>query len=120
MIQPHCCKGERGNKPYDLSDMATEVIDRRAFSDFCGVNSGNQVPDGDTIGRFRALPVKHSLQEKRFGQAVQLLSDRGLILKFPGISGYCSVYCPIVRFILRKLIKSLIFFSCVTFILSIS
>ena len=39
---------------YNLSDMATvaEVIDSRAFSDFCGVESSNQVPDGDTL-----LPV---------------------------------------------------------------
>lgn len=69
-------KGERGNKPYDLermlriylvqnlynlSDMATaaEVIDSRAFSDFCGVESSNQVPDGDTLGRFRNIvPTK--------------------------------------------------------------
>ena len=34
---------------YNLSDMATvaEVIDNRAFSDFCSVESSNQVPDGD-------------------------------------------------------------------------
>jgi len=39
---------------YDLSDMGTvaEVIDSRAFSAFCGVDSSNQVPDGDTLGRF--------------------------------------------------------------------
>ena len=65
MIQPCYYKGERGNKPYpleimlrlyllqnlyDLSDEATveEVIDSRAFSDFCGIDSSNQVPDGDT------------------------------------------------------------------------
>ena len=70
IIKPYYYKGERGNKPYDLermrriylvqnlynlSDMATvaEVIDSRAFSDFCGVESSNQVPDGDTLGRFR-------------------------------------------------------------------
>ena len=72
LIRPCYYKGERGNKPYDLermlriymiqnlynlSDMATvaEVIDSRAFSDFCGVESSNQVPDGDTLGRFRNL-----------------------------------------------------------------
>ena len=45
---------------YDLSDEATaaEAIDSRAFSDFCGVDSSNQVPNGDTIGRFRNLLVK--------------------------------------------------------------
>ena len=46
---------------YSLLDMATmtEVIDSRAFSEFCGVDSSNQVPDGDTIGRFRALLVEY-------------------------------------------------------------
>ena len=98
MIQPCYYKGERGNKPYDLermlriylvqnlynlSDMATvaEVIDSRAFSDFCGVESSNQVPDGDTLGRFRNLLTKNGLQEKLFTQVVELLTKRGLILK---------------------------------------
>ena len=42
---------------YDLSDEGTvaEVIDSRAFSDFCGVDSSNQVPNGDTLERFRNL-----------------------------------------------------------------
>ena len=98
LIRPHYYKGERGNQPYDLelmlrihllqnlydlSDMGAmnEVIDSRAFSDFCGVESSNQVPDGDTIGRFRALLVQHGLQEKLFAQVVNLLSVQGLILK---------------------------------------
>ena len=97
-IKPYYYKGERGNKPYDLermlriyliqnlydlSDMATvaEVIDGRAFSEFCGVDSSNQVPDGDTLGRFRNLLVKNSLQEKLFAQVVSLLMERGMILK---------------------------------------
>ena len=98
LIKPCYYKGERGNKPYDLelmlriylvqnlynlSDMATvaEVIDSRAFSDFCGVDSSNQVPDGDTLGRFRNLLVKNNMQEKLFAQVVDLLTQRGLILK---------------------------------------
>lgn len=98
LIQPHYYKGERGNKPYDLermlriylvqnlynlSDMVTvaEVIDSRAFSDFCGVESSNQVPDGDTLGRFRNLLIENGLQEKLFAQVVTLLEQRGLILK---------------------------------------
>ena len=98
LIRPCYYKGERGNKPYDLermlriymiqnlynlSDMATvaEVIDSRAFSDFCGVESSNQVPDGDTLGRFRNLLIKNGLQEKLFTQVVELLTKRGLILK---------------------------------------
>ena len=98
LIQPCYYKGERGNKPYpletmlrlyllqnlyDLSDEATaaEAIDSRAFSDFCGVDSSNQVPDGDTIGRFRNLLVKNGLQEKLFAQVVAALMKREMILK---------------------------------------
>ena len=39
-----------------------EVIDSRAFSDFCGVESSTQVPDGDTLGRFRNLLIQNNLQ----------------------------------------------------------
>lgn len=98
ITNPHYYKGERGNKPYeletmlrihllqslyDLSDMGamTEVLDSRAFSKFCGVESSNQVPDGDTIRRFRALLIEHVLQEKLFAQVVARLMERGLILK---------------------------------------
>ena len=68
---------------YDPSDEATvaEVIDSRAFSDFCGIDSSNQVPDGDTLGRFRNLLIKNGLQEKLFSQVVAALMERGLILK---------------------------------------
>lgn len=98
LIQPSYYKGERGNKPYDLelmlriymlqnlydlSDESTvaEVIDSRAFSDFCGVDSSNQVPNGDTLGRFRNLLIQHGLQEQLFAQVVAMLVERGLILK---------------------------------------
>ena len=98
LIRPCYYKGERGNKPHDLermlriymiqnlynlSDMATvaEVIDSRAFSDFCGVESSNQVPDGDTLGRFRNLLIQNDLQQRLFAQVVALLTERNLILK---------------------------------------
>jgi IS5 family transposase len=98
LIQPCYYKGERGNKPYalevmlrlyllenlyNLSDEATvaEAIDSRAFSEFCGVDSSNQVPDGDTLGRFRNLLIQNELQEKLFGHVVTLLQQKGLILK---------------------------------------
>lgn len=98
LIKPCYYKGERGNKPYELelmlrlyliqnlynlADEATvaEVTDSRAFSDFCGVESSNQIPDGDTLGRFRNLLVKNELQEKLFAQVVEQLTARGLILK---------------------------------------
>jgi IS5 family transposase len=111
IIKPYYYKGERGNKPYeletvlrihllqelyDLSDMAamTEVIDSRAFSEFCGVDSSNQVPDGDTIGRFRALLVKHGLQKKLFAQVVERLEARGLILKKGSIVDSTIISAP--------------------------
>ena len=98
LIRPHYYKGERGNKPYelelmlrlyliqnlyDLSDMATaeQAIDSRAFSSFCGIDSSNQVPDGDTIGRFRNLLTAHGLQEQLFAQVVAMLTSQGLMLK---------------------------------------
>ena len=98
MIKPCYYKGERGNKPYelermlrlfllqnlyDLADEATvaEVIDSRAFSEFCGVDSSNQIPDGDTLGRFRSLLIENGLQEKLFAQVVELLQQKGLLLK---------------------------------------
>lgn len=98
LIKPCYYKGERGNKPYDLelmlriyliqnlyslSDEATaaEIIDSRAFSDFCRVESGDDVPDGDTIGRFRNILVQHNLQERLFTQVLLLLGEKGLILK---------------------------------------
>ena len=68
---------------YDLADMATmnEVIDSRAFSNFCGVNSPDEVPNGDTIGRFRNLLTKNGLQKKIFSKVVEILTKRKLILK---------------------------------------
>ena len=68
---------------YDLSDMGTvaEVIDSRAFSEFCGVDSSNQVPDGDTLGRFRHILEENGIQQKLFAEVVQSLTEKGLILK---------------------------------------
>ncbi len=83
IIKPSYYKGEHGNKPYplelmlriyilqnvyNLADMAimNEIIDSRAFSDFCCVNSPKEIPDGDTIGRFRSILTSNGLQEKIF------------------------------------------------------
>lgn len=98
IIEPSYYKGEVGNKPYplelmlrifilqnvyDLADMAVmnEVIDSRAFSEFCGVNSPDEVPNGDTIGRFRNILTENKLQEKIFAKVVKILTKRKLILK---------------------------------------
>ena len=96
-IQPHYFKGERGNKPYDLelmlriyvlqnlydlADMAAmnEIIDSRAFSAFCQVDSSNQIPNGDTIGRFRNILIEHSLQQELFEDVRRRLQEKGLLL----------------------------------------
>ena len=98
IIKPHYYKGERGNKPYDLELMlrihvlqnlynladeatACEIIDSRAFSQFCRVDSSNQIPDGDTIGRFRNILVHNNLEQKIFSQVVKSLQKQGLLLK---------------------------------------
>ena len=98
LIQPYYYKGERGNKPYplelmlrifilqnlyDLADMKVmnEVLDSRAFTAFCSINSPDEVPDGDTIGRFRNLLIEHDLQKKIFDAVLNLIAERGLILK---------------------------------------
>ena len=98
LIQPSYYKGELGNKPYplelmlrifilqnvyNLADMAVmnEVIDSRAFTAFCCINSPDEVPDGDTIGRFRNLLTEHDLQKQIFDEIVKILTERGLILK---------------------------------------
>ena len=65
-----------------------EVIDSRAFSDFCGVESSNQVPDGDTLGRFRNILMRNGIQQELFAQVVELLMQRGLILKRGTIVDY--------------------------------
>ena len=97
LIRPHYYKGECGNKPYDLELMlriyllqnlydlsdegcVAEVIDSRAFSDFCGVDSSNQIPDGDTIGRFRNILIQHHLQEELFEDVKKRLQEKGLLL----------------------------------------
>ena len=98
IIEPFYYKGEVGNKPYplelmlrifilqnvyNLADMAVmnEVIDSRAFSNFCEINSPGEVPNGDTIGRFRNILTKNGLQEKIFSRVVEILIKRKLILK---------------------------------------
>ena len=91
LIRPHYYKGERGNKPYDLELMlriyllqnlydlsdegcVAEVIDSRAFSDFCGVDSSNQIPNGDT--RRYTRKISQSADRKRTaGKAVYTSSQ---------------------------------------------
>lgn len=98
IVDPIYYEGKVGQKPYaielmlrilvlqnlyDLSDMGVmyEIIDSRAFSDFCGVSTPEQVPNGDTIGNFRNLLIRNNVQEKIFAQVVSILNKNHLILK---------------------------------------
>ena len=98
LVKPFYYKGERGNKPYplelmlrifilqnlyDLADMKVmnEVLDSRAFTAFCCINTPDEVPNGDTIGRFRNFLTEHSLQKMIFNEIVRILTEKGLILK---------------------------------------
>lgn len=91
------CIGERGNKPYNpelmlrsrvlqmvynVADMAvaSEVTNSCAFWEFCQVTSSYQVPNSDTIGRFRNILIKNNMQEKLFADVVNRLKARGLML----------------------------------------
>ena len=68
---------------YDLAEMAVmyEMLDSRSFSDFCGVSSPDDVPNGDTIGRFRQLLTDKNIQEQIFAQVINILNKHHLILK---------------------------------------
>lgn len=98
IIEPIYYEGVIGQKPYpielmlrihilqnfyDLADMAVmnEILDSRAFSDFCGVSSPKEVPNGDTIGRFRNLLIENNIQEQIFVQVIKILQEHKLILK---------------------------------------
>ena len=71
-----------------------EVIDSRAFSDFCGVESGNQVPAGDTLGRFWNLLIRSGIQEKLFAQVAGLFQERGSLLKKGTIVDWMLISIP--------------------------
>ena len=97
MIDPIYYEGKVGQKPYPielmlriiilqsfygLADMAVmyEILNSRAFSDFCGVSSPEEVPNGDTIGRFRNLLIKHGIDEQIFAQVLSILNKHNLII----------------------------------------
>lgn len=95
LVRTFYYKGERGNKPYplelmlrififqnlyDLADMKVmnEILDSRAFTAFCCINSPDEVPE---IGSFRNLLIENAFQQKIFDEVVKQITERGLILK---------------------------------------
>ena len=93
---------------YDLADMRvmTEAIDSRAFSEFCGVTSSDDVPDGDTIGRFINLLEKNGIQEKLFAKVVEILEERKLILKKGTIFDSTLIVAPSSPKVIQNKLKS--------------
>ncbi len=59
----------------------TKATPHKTIAEFCGVDSPNQVSNGDTIGHFRNLLEKYKLQEKLFDKVIEILTEKGLILK---------------------------------------
>lgn len=111
MIEPYYYKGKLGNKPYDLElmlriymlqnlydlfDIATiaEVIDSRVFSEFCGVDSSNQVPDVDTLGIFRHILEDQGIHQELFAQVAMRLMEKKLILKKETIAASMIIAAP--------------------------
>lgn len=103
IVEPYYYKRERSNSTYplelmlrifilqnlyDLADMKVmyKILYNRAFGEFCCVSTPDDVPDGDTIGRFRNLLIKHELQKKILDLVLEILIERGLILKKETIS----------------------------------
>ena len=80
IVDPYYYKEEHGNRPYqlklmlrifilqnlyNLADMKAmyEILDSRAFGEFCIMSTHNDFPDVDSYGRFRNLLMKHGLQK---------------------------------------------------------
>lgn len=68
---------------YKLTDdgIRNEIADSRAFSDFCGVESSDQIPDGNAIEQFRNLMIDQERNEKFFALVNKTFAEQKLILK---------------------------------------
>jgi len=61
--------------------LVDRIILNLGFPDFCSISSPEEIPDGDTVGRFRNLLIKAGVQEMLFAQVITLLRSKDLILK---------------------------------------
>ena len=68
---------------YGLSDEALEfqILDRRSFQMFLGMNIASDVPDARTIWRLRELLKSHDLIKKLFDRFNEYLSAQGVIAR---------------------------------------
>ena len=53
-----------------------EVLDNCAFSGFFEIESSNQVPDGNTIRRFKKFLLKSYYRKKLFHQIIENLIEK--------------------------------------------
>ena len=79
------CGGQSSNTgaaaSADNSNKVYRVAMNAEFAPFESLDSSNQVPDGDTLGRFQNILIHNGLQEQLFAQGVKLLQQKGLLLK---------------------------------------
>lgn len=99
IIRPYYPDGKRGRRPqeiermlrmymlqiwFNLSDEGTEdaIYDSYAMKNFLGINfnSGEQVPDATTLGKFRNLLEKHNLQKEINHELTKILSQNGYMI----------------------------------------
>lgn len=67
---------------YNISDEETEyqIIDRLSFKKFLGLESGDKVPDQNTIWNFREQLVIKDTVSKLFNEFFYLIDSKGLII----------------------------------------
>ena len=68
---------------YNLSDPETEdqLLDRRSFRHFVGIETDKDVPDFSTIWRFKQALIKHQVLDRIFDQVLDQLDQAGLLLR---------------------------------------
>lgn len=68
---------------YNLSDPETEdqLLDRRSFRGFVGIDDDHEVPVFSTIWRFKQALITHHLLDRIFDQILDGLDQDGLILR---------------------------------------
>ena len=111
LITPYAPEGRRGRPPFGveimlrihfmqqwftLSDPAMEeaLHDTPMFRDFAGLNWETRLPDETTILRFRRLLEKHKLAPQILAVVNELLSAKGLLLRYGTVVDATLIAAP--------------------------
>ena len=111
LITPYAPEGRRGRPPFaveimlrihfmqqwfTLSDPAMEeaLHDVPMFRDFAGLNWETRLPDETTILRFRRLLEKHKLAPQILAAVNELLSAKGLLLRYGTVVDATLIAAP--------------------------